>query len=319
MANTRQQRSGTRTDAPKRQAGSRAVPVIPAGRASRNTALAVAGLVALGLALWIVLPSVMGGDGASAEPIATLDAPDFHALLVNPQDPEHLYFGSHSGTQESHDGGVTWEDGGLHNADAMQLSTSPEAPETIYATGHDVFQVSHDGGRTWQPLDHDLPGTDIHGFAQDQDDPQRLVAFVVGAGVFTSADGGTMWEPLPAQPPGGGMHVALAAVGGALYAATDAGLHVSRDGGQSWDAVGSQPTGQVVSMAIPASAPQTLYVGTPSGLSISTDGGASWRDVGPDGVVTLAVAATPSEPQRVFLLSDDGGIYRSDDGGETWR
>ncbi len=326
MARARQQRTrGNRKQAFNRaqQARSRtARRSNPRWSAWSVPLIIIAALVAVGLTTWWATSATTGTDettAGSVEPIATLDTPDFHSLLVDPQDPEHLLFGSHSGIRESHDGGVTWEEGTLRNADAMQLSASLKAPQTIYTTGHDVLQVSHDGGQTWQPLEHNLPGTDIHGFAQDQGDPQRLFAFVVGAGVLTSADGGTTWEPLPTQPPGGGMHVALAAAQGSLYAATDAGLVVSRYGGQSWDALESQPAGQIISLAIPASDPQTLYVGTPSGLAKSTDGGASWIHLGPAGVPVLAVATTPADPDRVFVLSNAGGIYRSSDGGETWQ
>ncbi|HEV2122452.1 MAG TPA: hypothetical protein VGW38_06730 [Chloroflexota bacterium] len=283
--------------------------------------ITIAVLVLVGLITWSVTWSTEGdtNTAGSVQPVTILDSPDFHSLLVDPQDSEHVLFGSHEGIQESRDGGVTWEDGELRNADAMQLSASPKAPETLYATGHDVFQVSRDGGQTWRPVTHDLPGTDIHGFAQNPEDPQRLFAFVTGEGVFTSADGGTSWDLLPAQPPGGGMHVVLGAGGNSLYAATGTGLMVSRDAGQSWEALPSQPGGQIISLAVRASDPQTLYAGTPSGLAKSMNGGESWTSLGPEGVPILAIAVTPGDPNRIFLLSDEGAVYRSVDGGATWR
>lgn len=316
MAKKRQRRSSGRATTTPQPAHARAT------RGRQPAPLIIAGLVVIGLVLWWGVSSLTPTDAdstGSVEPIATVESPDYHSLLVDPQNPEHLLFGSHTGVQESHDGGATWEAGTLRDADAMQLSVSPEAPETIYATGHDVFQVSHDGGQTWQALEHTLPGTDIHGFAQDTSDPEQLFAFVVGAGVYGSTDAGGTWDPLPTQPPGGGMHVALAASGESLYAATEAGLVVSRDDGRTWDTLAGQPSSQVISLAVAASDPQALYAGTPSGLAKSTDGGSNWSDVGPDGVVVLAVAATPGDPDRVFVLSDAGGIYASDDGGQTWR
>lgn len=285
--------------------------------------LAIAAAILVGLIAWWVMSSFAGNDSADSasnvQPIATLDSADFHSLLVDPQDPEHVLFGSHAGIQESRDSGFTWEDGELRNADAMQLAASPKAPETLYATGHDVFQVSQDSGQTWQPVMHDLPGTDIHGFAQDPDTPQRLYALVMGAGILTSGDGGTTWKPLPTQLSGGGMHIALASSAGSLYAATDTGLMVSRDNGQSWQTLPSQPSGGIISLAAPVSDPQTLYAGTPSGLAKSTNGGESWTNLGPEGVPVLAIAVTPSDSDRVFLLSDEGAVYRSVDGGATWR
>ena len=277
----------------------------------------------LGLVAWRMVASNARSDSAdsdsSARSIATLNASDFHSLLVDPQNPEHIFFGSHAGMQESQDGGYSWKAGELRNADAMQLAVSPKAPETLYATGHDVFQVSRDGGHTWQPLAHNLPGTDIHGFAQDPLDPNRLYAFVTGAGTFTSVDGGTTWQSLPAQPPGGAMHLALASSGTSLYAATEAGLVASSDQGVTWAALAAQPSGGVISLAIPASDPQTIYAGTESGLATSADGGASWKMLGPPGVLVLALAVAPTDPSRVLFVSDKGAVYRSDTGGTTWR
>ena len=79
-------------------------------------------------------------------------------------------------------------------------------------------QPNRDGGVTWAPIPHNLPGTDIHGFAQDANDPKRLYAYFVGAGVLTSADGGTTWGAVPTQPPNGGNHIVLAMNATGLYA-----------------------------------------------------------------------------------------------------
>ena len=281
--------------------------------------VAIAALVVIaGIVTWQLTSSTDGGaDGI--QPIATLDTADVHSLLVDPQDPERVVFGSHAGTQVSRDGGFNWEDGELRNADAMQLAVSPKSPETLYATGHDLFQVSRDAGQSWQTLSHNLPGTDIHGFAQDPTDPLRLYAYLAGAGVFVSTDGGTNWAPLSGQPPGGGMHLVLATNGADLYAATGAGIVKSSDEGVTWTALSAQPRDQVISLAIPASEPQTLYAGTPNGLEKSTDGGASWTALGPQDVPALALAVTATEPSRVIFVSDTGAVYRSDDGGATWR
>lgn len=280
----------------------------------------VAVVVTLGLFTWWIVSS-RGHDATApvAQPIATLDTPDFHSLLVDSQNPEHIVFGSHAGIQESRDGGFSWEDGALRNADAMQLSASPKAPTTLYATGHDVFQISRDGGQTWQRVENNLPGTDIHAFAQDPDDPQRLYAFVVGMGIFTSDDGGTAWSPLTTQPPGGDMPIALAANPTTLYVATQTGLLSSSDGGVTWKTLPEQPGSGVMSLAISAVDTQILYAGTPTGLAKSVDNGATWINLGPSDLPVLALAVAPSDPNRVLFITEGSGVYRSDDGGLTWR
>lgn len=284
-------------------------------------AIGVAAIAIAGLVVWRVMTSAgeSADTQAGAGPIATLSAPDVHSLLIDPRDPERIFFGSHAGIQESADGGFTWSDGTLRDADAMQLAVSPASPETIYATGHDVFQVSRDGGRTWQPHAAGLPGTDIHGFAQDPVDPDRLFAFVVGAGLHASGDGGVTWEVLPSQPAGEAMHLALAAHDGVLYAATGSGIVITRDEGATWDALPSQPAGQVISLAAPAGDAQVLYAGTPDGLAKSADGGATWTALGPTGVPVLALAASSTDANQVLFVNDTGEVYRSDDGGLSWR
>lgn len=276
--------------------------------------LGIAALAMLAVATWWVSATI-NGDGGIA-PVATLGTPDFHSLLVDPNNPDHVMFGSHSGIQESHDGGFTWKDGSLRGADAMQLTASDGVPETVYATGHDVFQVSYDSGQTWRPRMHNLPGTDIHGFAQDPAEPERLYAFVADGGTFASGDAGATWAPLPAQPAGSAM---LAAGPGILYSGTGPSLVASRDGGLTWQTLSTLASGQVISLALSRGDPRTIYAGTPNGIARSTDGGGTWEALGPRGVPVLAVAVSSSDSGRVFFVSDEGGLYRSDDGGDTWR
>lgn len=333
MASSRRQRSvplSERTELPVGSTSSR-TPGVPGAKRDRpksdgrrrwsSRILGIAGAAALliGLVAWRVLPAIGGNQPAiSAQPVAKLNAPDVHSLLVDPTDPDHVLFGSHAGIQESRDGGFTWQAGALQNADAMSIAASANDPATVLVAGHDVFLASHDSGATWQPVAHDLPGTDIHAFAQDPDDPRRLYALVVGAGVLTSADGGATWDALPAQPPGVGGHGALASDGTALYAATAEGLVRSPDAGTTWERRSAPPSGMVLSLATAADGSNTLYAGTESGSARSTDGGTSWDELGPNDIPVLALAVAPSDSSRVLIVDDTGAVYRSDDGGASW-
>lgn len=281
-------------------------------------ALVVVGTIALA---WRIVASrggdATGGDGI--EPVSTLSSPDVHSLLVDPTNPDHLFFGSHAGIQESQDGGFTWQDGSLNNTDAMSLAASAKDARTIYAAGHDVFTASHDGGLTWAPVQNNLPSTDIHGFAQDANDPKRLYAYVVGSGIMASADGGTTWQALPSQPLGSMSHVALATNTAGLYATTATGLALSRDQGTTWEPVKAQDNIGAITLATGPDDPLVLYAGTPNGLLKSVDGGKTWYSIGPSGeIVILAIAVAPSDPNRLVFVTQTGALYRSDYGGESW-
>ena len=279
-------------------------------------------LVAVGtiaVAWRVVFSRDDGPRGGGILPISTLSSPDVHSLLIDPTNPDHLYFGSHAGIQESRDGGFTWQDGSLKNTDAMSLAASPNDAQTIYVAGHDVFIASHDGGLTWASVQNDLPGTDIHAFAQDVPDSNRLYAYVVGSGLLTSADGGTSWTALPSQPHSSMNHMALATNAAGLYATTATGLTLTRDQGKLWEPVLGQGV-EAITVAAGPDNPLVLYVGTPNGLLKSHDGGQTWTSIGPQGVIViLAIAVSSSDPNRVVFITQTGALYRSDDGGETWR
>ena len=77
-----------------------------------------------------------------------------------------LLLGHHDGLLSSADGGRSWRQLGV-SGDALALADDPAQPLVIYAAGHGVFVKSGDGGETWAPVQHDLPGTDIHALAAD--------------------------------------------------------------------------------------------------------------------------------------------------------
>ncbi|MBI2853095.1 MAG: hypothetical protein HYX84_08400 [Chloroflexi bacterium] len=183
------------------------------------------------IVLAIVLGLLLSQRGTS--PISVLSAGDYHSLAFNPTEADVVFFGHHDGVMLSEDGGVTWRNVvARRNFDAMAIAVDFKDSRLVYAAGHDVFPASRDGGTTWSPVPHNLPGSDIHGFAVSSRDPKRLFAFVVGYGLFVSDDGGSAWTRLSTQLPADVM--ALAASGSSpetLYAARmRAGVLKSTDG-----------------------------------------------------------------------------------------
>jgi photosystem II stability/assembly factor-like uncharacterized protein len=320
MSTSRRQQTRKGAADAGRKANIRQAPTKRSQR-QRMIGLGVLLLVAVGLGgAWWLLPL---GDDEQAKtdgsgPIASLDAPDVHSLLIDPSDPQRVLFGSHLGTMESRDGGFTWEVGSLRGADAMMMSVSQNDAAALYVAGHDVFLMSRDRGETWARVEHNLPGTDLHAFAQDPVNPQRLYAYVAGDRIYASTDGGATWAALPSQP--SNQPLALASNGTTLFAATPTGIETSSTTGDDfeWTQLASQPNAGAMSLAISATNPELIYAGTPSGVAKSDDLGRTWESLGPHNVPALALAVAPSDPDRVLFVTPLGDVYRSDDGGDTW-
>lgn len=254
-----------------------------------------------------------------------------HALAFSPSDAIVAFFGHHNGLLRTEDGGRTRKPlVERPNFDAMGLAINRSDPRQVYIAGHDIFQVSADGGSTWQPVQHTLPGTDVHGFAISEADSNRLYALVNPIGLFASADGARTWQRLSQAPTDA---MALATAGGAtpggpdtLYAASmSAGVMHSAAGGQTWAPASNGLTPKrVLALATDPTSGQTLYSGTDTGLFKTTDGGAAWAKLPFPGKNAVAIAVSPAQPQRVLAIHQDvngrkGDVFRSDDGGQAWN
>ncbi|MGH9053147.1 MAG: WD40/YVTN/BNR-like repeat-containing protein [Acidimicrobiia bacterium] len=233
-----------------------------------------------------------------------------------------LLLGLHGGLWRSADG-TTWESAGLESQDAMAIGAH-DPGALIFVAGHNVLARSRDGGRTFQPLrPGDLPGLDIHAFAQAPSDPDLVYAFVVGFGLFRSGDAGESWDlrsEVGRVPP----DLLALAVGPrdpdlVVGAGPENGMVRSTDGGGSFArtlevgawSLSSDPTD-----------PDRLLVLSARGIEESRDGGATWTTllhrgqelpgdwaaiaVGPDGVLWVVTEAPRT-------------LQRSDDGGEIWQ
>lgn len=282
----------------------------------------IGSLIAIAILLGAVL-YVSSGRGDQGAPIGVLRTADYHALAFSPVDPEVAFFGHHNGLMRTSDGGRTWTAVvDRPNFDAMALAVGGgENQPRVYVAGHDIFQVSDDGGATWQAVPHDLPGTDIHGFAMSPTDSSHLYAFVVGHGLFASTDGGRNWQRAGRQLPNDVMSLAVA--GGSpemVYAASmSRGVLRSADGGRSWQGVNG-PAAIVV--ATDPTAPETIYAGAADGTYRSVDRGDSWQGLSFPGVNVVALAVSPAQPDVLLAISvagPEGHVFRSEDGGHTWR
>lgn len=271
------------------------------------SALLVAGVLA-GFAL------IGRGNSESGELVGGLPAAsDYHSLFVDPEHGNALLLGTHEGLFRSTDGGSTWRLEELPGQDAMNLAGPGSSP--LWAAGHDVLARSTDGGSTWLDVrPTGLPSLDVHGFAVDPVEPQRIFAAVAGAGLFGSDDEGASFRPVSSEVGANVMALAVAKGGRLLAGDMQQGLLSSADGGETWSKVHDA---QVMGLAVsPKDADHVLAGG--QGVLLSTDGATSWRRVldVPEGVGPVAWSA--SDPTVAYAVGFDRTLYRTDDGGETW-
>lgn len=272
---------------------------------------ALAGLLSLVLAGGLVYALADGGSSGTTEGLPR--TPDYHSLLVAPDDPETLLLGTHNGLYRSTDGGRTWNAYTLPGQDAMNLERASRS--TIWTAGHLVFAKSGDGGETWTDLRPDtLPNLDLHGFAVDPKDPDTLYAAAAGAGLYGSRDAGATFELVSEEVGGAVFGLAVTPDGRILAGDGNRGLLESRDGGVTWREV---LRAAIAGLAVNPKDPRRVLATGP-GVYLSTDGGATWRRVLEleDGVGPVAWSA--SAPRMAYAVGFDRSLRKTTDGGETW-
>jgi photosystem II stability/assembly factor-like uncharacterized protein len=242
------------------------------------------------------------------------DAPDYHAVLVDEDNPLRLLLGTHNGVYESSNGGETWQRTTLRGVDAMSLDSA--AASTIWASGHDVLSLSADGGVTWKSVvPRGLPSLDIHAFAVDPADSRNLYAAIADRGLYHSTDAGASFALVSRDVGGNVVSLLLTSSGELIASDSERGLLFTLDGGRSWEPLISVP---LRGLAANPRSPRTILGGGP-GVLISWDGGRSFKEVLhlPRGASSVAWA--PSNADMAYALGLDGVLYRTVDRGQTWR
>ncbi len=275
------------------------------------------------VAVSVVAVAFLLSDDEGARPLAVPaeaavglpDTPDYHSLLVSPQDAERLFLGTHAGLFETQDGGRTWEQSTLVDRDAMNLAHTPA--RTIWAAGHGVLAKSTDGGETWQEVEPPgLPYLDVHGFAADPKRPKRLFAAIAGQGLYRSQDGGNSFALVSKEIGPDVFGLAVTQTGKVLAGDTKKGLFASGDGGETWTKVLAEP---VLGIAVNPDSPESVLAAGSRGVFRSQDEGRTWKRV-----LSLAqgggpLAWSPSEPDVGYAVGFDRMLYKTVDRGATWK
>ncbi len=248
-------------------------------------------------------------------------------IAVAPSDPNVIYVGSGEGLQrpdlstgdgvyKSADGGKTWRNTGLHDAQQIGwLAVDPKDANRVFvaALGHPygpnaergVFR-STDGGTTWKKVLYKDEDTGAIQVEIDPNDSQ-----IVYADLWAGRQG--PWENGQWQGPG-------------------SGLYKSTDGGDTWrqltTGLPTIPEGLGrIGIGIAPGNPKVIYATVDAdpkhgGVYRSDDGGENWRLLTQDarlwgrGSDFAEIKAHPKNPDTVYVANTS--TYVSYDGGKTW-
>jgi photosystem II stability/assembly factor-like uncharacterized protein len=220
------------------------------------------------------------------------DGGDVRSLAYDPQNADHIFLGTSTGTLFS----------------------------------------STDGGHNWARFAHLGTGDDyvIDHLAIDPQSSNKMYAAAwsvenqQAGDLFRSNDGGTTWETTPAMHGKSIRAMAIAASDSKmLFAGALDGVFRSTDGGKNWQRISSsnQEIHNIESIAVDPKNPNVVYAGTWHLAWKTDDGGASWHHIN-KGMIedsdVFSIIVDSTNPSVVFA-SACSGIYKSQSAGDSFQ
>jgi photosystem II stability/assembly factor-like uncharacterized protein len=263
------------------------------------------------------------------------DGGDVRSLSYDPQNPDHIFLGTSTGTLfSSTDGGKNWARfAHLGSGDDYvidHLAIDPQSPNKMFAAAWsvetqqagDLFR-SDDSGATWQttPAMH---GKSIRALAISASDTKTLVAGAVD-GVFRSTDGGKSWQKISAS--NSDIHsIESIAIDpkdpNAIYAGTWHLAWKTDDGGANWHHIskGMIEDSDVFSIIVDSTNPSVVFASACSGIYKSQSAGESFQKI--QGIPfsarrTRVLKQDPTNPAIVYAGTTEG-LWKTIDAGKTW-
>lgn len=263
------------------------------------------------------------------------DGGDVRSLAYDPQNPDHIFLGTSTGTLfASTDGGHSWARfAHLGSGDDYvidHLAFDPQNPNKIYAAAWsvenqqsgDLFR-SMDGGTTWEttPAMH---GKSIRAMAISASDSKSLVAGALD-GVFRSTDSGKNWQKISSSNQE--IHnIESIAVDpknpDVVYAGTWHLAWKTDDGGANWHHInkGMIEDSDVFSIIVDSTNPSVVFASACSGIYKSQSAGDSFQKI--QGIPfsarrTRVLKQDPSNPAIVYAGTTEG-LWKTTDAGKSW-
>lgn len=264
-----------------------------------------------------------------------------HAVAVDPSDHNHVFFTTNDGgLLVTQNGGVTWQDGGIHGFAARasrSVAFDPQTPRRVYASSiaGGVFK-SEDGGKTWKRRRFGSSTNYTTGIAVDPVNHSVYVATlenlnIATNGIWKSTDFGETFfrvDRAPNAAPGEFLNLSGRGItvdpqhhNTVYFADRERGIWRSLNGGASWRNVDA--TG-VFSVTVDPTDSNIVYAGTTEvGVLKSIDGGATFtlQSTGlPEGPTarTGAVLVNPKDPTVLFVAISGSGVFKSTNSAQSW-
>jgi len=263
-------------------------------------------------------------------------------VAVDPSNHNHVFFTTNdSGLLVTNNGGVTWEDGGIHGFVARAprgVAFDLQTPNRVYASSvaGGVFK-SENGGKTWKRRRFGSSTNYTTGIAVDPVNHSVYVATLENLGIPTngvwkSRDFGETFfriDRAPNAAPGEYLNLSGRGItvdpqhhNTVYFADREQGIWRSVNGGVSWRNVDA--TG-VFSGTVDPTDSNIVYAGTTEfGVLKSIDGGATFmpQSAGlPEGPTarTGAVLVNPKDPAVLFVAISGSGVFKSTDSAQSWH
>lgn len=281
--------------------------------------------VLLCLPLWAGEWTLLGPNGGDAR-----------TLAYDPQNPDHIFVGTSTGSIfVSVNGGRSWSGlSHLGSGDFVvgHIVVDPRNAAVVFASGWrvedqksgDVFR-SRDGGKTWVAL-ADMRGKSVRALAMAPFDSNLLASGTLD-GVYSSKDGGDSWQRISPANHGEIKNVESIAIDpndrDVIYAGTWHLAWKTKDGGVIWHRInqGMIDDSDVFSIIVDPANPSLVYASACSGIYKSESAGELFRKV--SGIPfaarrTRVLKQDPTNPDRVYAGTTQG-LWKTTDSGKTWK
>jgi len=283
-------------------------------------------VILLGTAtLWAGQWTALGPDGG-----------DVRSLTYDPQNPDHIFLGTSTGTLfVSNDGGHNWARlthlGAGDDYVIDHLVINPQDSNKMYAAVWSVenqqtgdLLYTTDGGKNWETTP-EMHGKSIRAMTISTSDSKTMV---VGAldGVFRTTNGGKSWTKISSSNQE--IHnIESVAVdpknSDTVYAGTWHLAWKTENGGANWHHInkGMIDDSDVFSIIVDTTNPSVVYASACSGIYKSDDAGEMFHKV--QGIPfsarrTRVLKQDPTHPEIVYAGTTEG-LWQTSDAGKTWK